>query len=92
MSHVAEASHVPALADSLAVSLAVSLAGSLALALALALSLAMAMAMAMSLAISLAMVGWQSHVSSNSIYSPDSFRRNQVVFTPKRHYFTGLLH
>jgi hypothetical protein len=48
--------------------------------------------------LALVMVGWlvgwfegwptihrrQSHVISTSIYCPDSFRRNQVVFTPKK--------
>ena len=45
-------------------------------------------ALAVSLAVALAMVGWQSHVILNSIYSPDSSRRNQVVFNKTRHHFT----
>jgi hypothetical protein len=45
--HVAEASHVPALA-----------------------------AVAMAMALELAMVSWQSHAISNSIYSPHSSRSN----------------
>jgi hypothetical protein len=54
----------------------------------LAVALAMAMAMAMALALALAMVSWQSHVIWKSIYNPLWSVGNQVVFNPKRHYFT----